>query len=192
MYRVELLLKKEENRAMGKKKTKNAIQNFQRENHRSDLLSCVIDGTIEEVRARVWKLHSGCLSAINDKKNKNYFDNIIGKFPAYPNPSLHQIELDLVRTSIVNSDGIDLADNDPSLIKSIRRVLKAYIYRNPLIGYVQGFNFILAKLVTVISSPNDLFWMFTMLLENILPLDYYSHMLGVRADSFLYADILLP
>ncbi len=31
-----------------------------------------------------------------------------------------------------------------------------------------------------------------MLLEKILPIDYYAHLMGVRADSVLFAEILFP
>ena len=89
MFRLQLVLKEEEFKAMRKKKSKYIPKNFPTKKYRADLLACVIDGTIEEVRARVWRLHSGCFSAINDKKNRHYFENLIEKFPAYPNPILH-------------------------------------------------------------------------------------------------------
>ena len=66
------------------------------------------------------------------------------------------------------------------------------MHRNPLIGYVQGFSFILARLIQIIPEPPECFWTLTMLLEKILPIDYYSHLLGVRADSQLFAEVLLP
>ena len=41
-------------------------------------------------------------------------------------------------------------------------------------------------------NKNDCFWTFAMLLENILPIDYYTHLMGVRADSVLFAEVLFP
>ena len=72
---------------------------------------------------------------------------MIGDFPPYPNPSLHQIELDLVRTQVINENGEDLVLKDPSHIKNIRHVLSAYVHRNPMVSYVQGFNFIIARMI---------------------------------------------
>ena len=58
----------------------------------------MIDGSISEVRERVWMLKSGSLSALSEKKNRNYFVSLVEDFPPYPNPSLHLIELDLIKT----------------------------------------------------------------------------------------------
>lgn len=48
----------------------------------------------------------------------------------YPNPCLHQIELDLHRT--FNSEELKLSKKDEG---KLRRVLTAYIKRNPTVGY---------------------------------------------------------
>ena len=100
-FRIQLALKEEERKALKKKPSKQGLglkQSYLKKNFRTDLLSGVIDGTISEHRERLWKLRSGCLSAMSDKKNRSYFISLIEDFPPYPNPSLHQIELDLVRT----------------------------------------------------------------------------------------------
>jgi hypothetical protein len=55
-------------------------------------------------------------------------------FPSYPNPSFHQIELDINRRTI-QLDSEDVTSKFPGLIVSIRNVLMAYTKRNPVIGY---------------------------------------------------------
>ena len=98
--RIQIALKEEERKALKKtsKKGLGLKESYLKNNFRIDLISCVIDGTISEHRERLWKLKSGCLSAMSDKKNRSYFISLIEDFPTYPNPSLHLIELDLLRT----------------------------------------------------------------------------------------------
>jgi len=64
----------------------------------------------------------------------------------------------------------------------LRRVLYAYVMRNPTIGYCQGMNFIVAKLLTCMDEEAA-FWVMTQTVETMLPLDYYSNMLGVLIDQ---------
>jgi hypothetical protein len=43
-----------------------------------------------------------------------------------------------------------------------------------MIGYCQGMNFIVGRLMKHMKSEESTFWLFTMLIENILPLNYYT------------------
>jgi hypothetical protein len=88
--------------------------------------------------------------------------------PDYPNPCFHQIEMDLKRTFPEDED-MKL----PGMVVSIRKILVAYTKRNPLVGYCQGMNFILGRLIKILPEE-EAFWVFTMLIESILPLDYYT------------------
>ena len=76
----------------------------------------------------------------------------------------------------------DIGHVNPSHIRRIRRVLFSYSKRNPIIGYTQGMNFILGRMIQVLKSDEETFWTFTMLLEKILPFDYYIQMMGVSAN----------
>lgn len=49
-------------------------------------------------------------------------------------------------------------------------------------GYCQGMNFIVANLVQIFTE-NTAFWVFTYLLETIMPLDYYTTVLTATADQ---------
>jgi hypothetical protein len=61
------------------------------------------------------------------------------------------------------------------MISFLRRILCAYSKRNPLIGYCQGMNFIVARIGKyMLQQEEQAFWIFTSLLENILPIDYYT------------------
>ena len=63
----------------------------------------------------------------------------------------------------------------------LRRVLSAYVLRNPTIGYCQGMNNIVARLIASMDEE-DAFWTFCQTIEQLLPLDYYSNMLGVLVE----------
>jgi len=56
----------------------------------------------------------------------------------------------------------------------MRRILCTYSKRNPLIGYCQGMNFILARILKYTQCETEAFWIFTHLLEDVLPNDYYT------------------
>ena len=52
------------------------------------------------------------------------------------------------------------------------------------IGYCQGFNFIIGRLLQVMTEE-EAFWTFSCLIENLMPLDYFQNMLGARVDQKL-------
>jgi hypothetical protein len=52
---------------------------------------------------------------------------------------------------------------------------------------VQGFNFIVGRLLKVNQNEEEVFWIFTQILETVLPLNFYSEMAGLMID----VDILL-
>lgn len=88
--------------------------------------------------------------------------------PDYPNPCFYQIEMDIKRT-FPEDEFFQL----PGSIGALRRILVAYVKRNPVVGYSQGMNYIVGKLLKFLSEE-ETFWVFTMLIEAILPLDYYT------------------
>jgi len=84
---------------------------------------------------------TGALRQMN--QNKGYYDILIKDYVLdYPNPGYHQIELDLERT--FDEDGAEL---DEAKIKAMRNILRAYIKRNPTVGYCQGMNFVVVRLI---------------------------------------------
>uniref|UniRef100_A0A7S4PGE2 Rab-GAP TBC domain-containing protein n=2 Tax=Guillardia theta TaxID=55529 RepID=A0A7S4PGE2_GUITH len=84
-------------------------------------------------------------------------------------------------------------DADPppdSLIPSLRRVLRAYARRNKQVGYCQGLNFI-AGLMLLFLREDQAFWLLCVLIEDILPGDYYAQDLsGCNVDLRVFRDML--
>jgi len=67
-------------------------------------------------------------------------------------------------------------------MNQMRNVLGAFIKRNPSVGYCQGMNFITARLLTCLEEE-EAFWVLTQIIEEKLPLDNYSNLIGVLVDQ---------
>ncbi len=72
---------------------------------------------------------------------------------------------------------------------ALRNVLYAYARRNPTVGYCQGLNFIVAQLLRHLDEE-EAFWVLCSLIECILPLDYYTAMIGVLVDQAVFAELV--
>ncbi|KAG9510692.1 TBC1 domain family member 2A, partial [Fragariocoptes setiger] len=101
-----------------------------------------------------------------------------------------QIELDINRTM----PGNKLFDDSAEGGIKMKRILCAYsIHVNPTIGYCQGFNFIVAVLLSVHRGDEHrsllgLIW----ILEHVFPSANYfdNYLTGARADQQLLADLI--
>ena len=83
----------------------------------------------------------------------------------------------------------------------MKNVLMCYSIRNSSIGYCQGFNFLVLRLLEVLKGEvifififiyfqEEAFWVFCELIEEILPLNYYSEMCGIMADMQIILNLI--
>ncbi|MDR3548935.1 MAG: TBC domain-containing protein [Candidatus Pacebacteria bacterium] len=72
---------------------------------------------------------------------------------------------------------------------SLKNVLCAYVKRNPSVGYCQGLNFVAANLLRHMGEE-EAFWTLCCIIESILPVDYYSAMVGVMTDQKIFKKML--
>ncbi|KAJ8610954.1 hypothetical protein MRB53_038258 [Persea americana] len=104
---------------------------------------------------------------------------------------VQQIRLDIKRTL---TDNVFFRRGQG--VQKLEEILLAYSRRNPEIGYCQGMNLITANLLLIMPSAEDVFWMLTALIENILPEKYYdASLLASRADGMVlrqYVGEILP
>ena len=75
-------------------------------------------------------------------------------------------------------------------LKSMKNVLLAYSRRNISIGYCQGFNFIVGRLLYIFNNEEHAFWVFVQIIENLLPINYYSEMAGVIIDQYILSKLV--
>jgi hypothetical protein len=130
----------------------------------------------------VWLKSSGAYNLMLN--NPGYYQQILKHAVNYPNPNLQQIELDLKRTYPEERDPVKLE----KLTGTLRNVLSAYVQRCPTIGYCQGWNSIAARLLLVMPEE-EAFWCLCQIVETILPLDYYSNLLGVLIDLKVFQQM---
>ncbi len=77
--------------------------------------------------------------------NKNYYSDLIRNYPDnFISPYENQINLDLERTFPEDT----FFQEQRNLIK-LKNILLAFSRRNATIGYCQGFNFIVGKILKV-------------------------------------------
>lgn len=134
----------------------------------------VIKGINSMIRPSFWFMVSG--AKYEYIKNPGYFNFLIEKYPI-PLCYEKQIELDLKRTFPEDS----FFQNKQNLQK-LKNILLAYARRNVSIGYVQGFNFIVGRLMKFFPNQEEAFYMFCTIIESKIPCNYYSEMCGLMAD----------
>ncbi|MCQ2819118.1 MAG: TBC domain-containing protein, partial [archaeon] len=79
--------------------------------------------------------------------------------------------------------------SDTKISEQIYRILIAFANRNYTLGYCQGFNLILAKILFVTNFDEEKsFILFSILLENIVPLDFYLNSAGIEIDCQLILE----
>ncbi|CDW87967.1 tbc domain-containing protein [Stylonychia lemnae] len=143
----------------------------------------------KDERRMLWMRASGAANQLMHLHNKGYYESLCKLEMNYPNPSFSQIDLDLKRTFS------DMPEEEAEqYIPILRRILITYVKRNPTIGYCQGMNFIVGRLLQFMNEE-EAFWTLTQILETILPIDYYSNMVGVLIDQQVFkklVQLLLP
>lgn len=150
---------------------------------RKKLRNLLLKKSPDKNRAKYWFLLSGAEREKN--LHPGYYHNILYEYPDYiPSKYKTIIDADIDRTC-PTEDFFKKIENR----KKLSNVLVAYSRRNCKIGYCQGFNFIVAKLL-LIFEEEDAFWLFVQIIENILPCEYYSELVGIMGDCTLCLKIL--
>ncbi|KAG7661501.1 uncharacterized protein J8A68_004960 [[Candida] subhashii] len=150
-------------------------------------------GIPPEWRGNAWFFYAGGYDKLN--KNIGVYNKIVEDTRNISNKNTEVIERDLNRTfpdNIYFNSGI-LPDGSTSdmplesreetqLIKSLRRVLVAFSYYQPQIGYCQSLNF-LAGLLLLFMTEEKAFWMLVILTERIIPKVHSQNLEGVHTDQ---------
>ena len=78
---------------------------------------------------------------------------------------------------------------DEFLLK-MRNILLSYSIRNITVGYCQGMNFLVARLLLVIENEEEVFWIFVQIIENFLSLLNYQEITGVIIETTLIETLI--
>ena len=118
--------------------------------------------------------------------NKGYYRKLLEIYPKnVPFPFENTINYDLKRTFPQMA-----YFKDEKNLQKLKNILMAFAYRNITIGYSQGFNFIAAKILLIIQNEEESFWVFTNILENYLPIDFYLKFTGVKVDMEVIQNLI--
>ncbi len=95
-----------------------------------------------------------------------------------PNPNENQINLDIQRT--FPDEKLCM---EKSFLSKLKNILICYSIRNTSIGYCQGMNFIVCRLLLIMDNEEQVFWIFIQIIEKILPIIYYSDLAGIIIET---------
>ncbi|NXU33659.1 TBD2A protein, partial [Drymodes brunneopygia] len=150
----------------------------------AELKSLIRSGIPVEHRQRVWRwMVSRHCSPV-----PGHYQRLLEQSGSTEHPACRQIELDLPRTLTNNKH---FSSPTSQLIPKLRRVLLAFSWHNPAIGYCQGLNRLAAVALLVLEDEESAFWCLVYIVENLMPADYYSDtLITSQVDQRVFKDFL--
>ncbi|XP_006863253.1 PREDICTED: TBC1 domain family member 2A [Chrysochloris asiatica] len=143
-------------------------------------------GVPREHRPRVWRWLVQL--RVQHLQVPGHYQKLLNQRQACEHPAARQIELDLNRTFPNNKHFSCPTSNFPD---KLRRVLLAFSWQNPTIGYCQGLNRLAAIALLILEEEESAFWCLVAIVETILPADYYSKTLTAsQVDQRVLQDLL--
>lgn len=117
------------------------------------------------------------------KSNQGYYDNLLNTFPKnYKIPFEKKISIDVERS--FPKEKLDKIPKDATI--KLKKILIAFSLRNTALGYCQGFNCILSKVLQITNfNEEESFWLFSSIIEDYFPFDYFLSLAGVEVDCEL-------
>lgn len=155
---------------------------------------------ISSLISKLWLVST--LAKKEIENNPDYYKYLTKKFPVeIVSPFEEIIKLDLHRT-FPNDDYF----KEERTLSKLKNILLAYSRRNVTLGYCQGFNFIVGRIMKIIENEvnykiffkynqfnklqktyflikEEIFWIFCQIIENLLPVNYFSEMVGLLTDA---------
>ncbi|GAM25043.1 hypothetical protein SAMD00019534_082180 [Acytostelium subglobosum LB1] len=139
-------------------------------------------GVPDPYRGHIWSFCSG--ACFMWEKERGYYEQILRENKDNTSTATEEIEKDVRRTFahhpyFKNEDGID----------ALRRVLTAYSWRNPTIGYCQSMN-VVAGIMLLYMQEEAAFWVLCRVCEAFLHDYYVQAMIGSIIDQKIFAHLV--
>ena len=136
-------------------------------------------------RKEFWLISTG--AKLECKNNPGYYKKLVGlieKFPECP----HFKDINDYKNFKYPQDSFFAEEKNS---KAVIKILKAFALRSSIsIGYNDGFIFIVTRLLNELEEEEKAFWCFAKIIEDYLPLDYYTHVYGLGIDYGVMDSII--
>ncbi|XP_053180219.1 TBC1 domain family member 2A [Scomber japonicus] len=145
-------------------------------------------GVPREYRQQVWRWVVRARTRTVRDRHPQRYQQLCEKSRTSPHPASRQIQLDLHRTLTTNQH---FSSPSSPALQQLQRILLAFSWQNPAIGYCQGLNRLAAIALLVLQSEEDAFWCLVCVVETIMPQDYYTKdLVASQADQRVLKDFL--
>ena len=142
----------------------------------------VRSGTPDMLRGEIWE--SCCGSIYSRLAHPGLYTQLLEDHANETSLSTEEIEKDLNRSlpeyaAYQSKDGID----------ALRRVLTAYSWKDPELGYCQAMNIVTSALL-IYCTEEQAFWILSMLCDRLLPGYYSTSMYGALLDQAIFEHLV--
>ncbi|KAI7864999.1 rab-GTPase-TBC domain-containing protein [Spinellus fusiger] len=139
-------------------------------------------GLPNRLRGEVWEACSGAMYL--RFANQGVYHGLLNTYAGQTSISTEEIEKDLNRSlpeyaAYQTQEGID----------RLRRVLTAYSWRNPELGYCQAMNIVTSALL-IYTTEEQAFWILNVLVDRMCPGYYSTSMYGALLDQIIFEQLV--